>query len=97
MLAPFVSFRSGYSLISHLVRAKVYSLIREKGSSCCGKSRCETYFNIQETDNFQKVLSQKKFTKLIIIFIVIVNLLFTLFLVKYVAYNMLGQQVTDSV
>ena len=52
---------------------------------------------MQETDNFQKVLSQKKFTKLIIIFIVIVNLLFTLFLVKYVAYNMLGQQVTDSV
>ena len=37
-----------------------------------------------------KVFSQKKFTKLIVIFIVIVNELFTLFLVKYVAYNMLG-------
>ena len=44
-----------------------------------------------------KVLSQKKFTKLIIIFTVIVNLLFTLFLVKYVAYSMLGEQLTDSV
>ena len=43
-----------------------------------------------------KVLSQKKFTKLIIIFIVIVNVSFTLFLVKYVAYSMLGQQLTDS-
>ena len=40
--APFVSFRSGYSLRSHLVCAKVYRLIREKGSSFCGKSRCET-------------------------------------------------------
>ena len=44
-----------------------------------------------------KVLSQKKFTKLIIIFIVIVNVLFTLFLVKYVAHNMIGQQLTDFV
>ena len=44
-----------------------------------------------------KVLSQKKFTKLIITFIVIVNVLFALFLVKYVAYNMLSQQLTDFV
>ena len=44
-----------------------------------------------------KVLSQKKFTKLIIIFIVIVNVLFTLFLIKYVAHNMIGQQLTDFV
>ena len=57
--ALFVSFRSGYSLRSHLVRAKVFPLIREKGSSCCGKSRCETCFNIQET--IFKILSQKKF------------------------------------
>ena len=44
-----------------------------------------------------KLLSQKKFTKLIIIFIVIANALFTSFLVKYAAYNMLGQQLTDYV
>ena len=44
-----------------------------------------------------KVSTQKKFTKLIIIFIVIVNVLFNLFLVKYVAYNMLGQRLTDFV
>ena len=43
-----------------------------------------------------KVLSQKKFAKLIIIFIVIVNMFFTLFLVKYAAYNMLGQLLADS-
>ena len=57
--APFVSFISGYSLRSNLVRAKVYPLIREKGSSCCGKSRCETCFNIQETDTFQSFVTKE--------------------------------------
>ena len=53
---------------------------------------------LQHTRDRQfSVLSQKEFTKLIIIFIVIVNVLFTLFFVQYVAYNMLGQQMTDSV
>ena len=54
-LAPFVLFRSDYSLRSHLVRAKVYPIIREKGSSCCGKNRCETCLNMQETDTFQSL------------------------------------------
>ena len=40
--APFVSFRLGYSLKNHLVRSKVYPLVREKGTFWCGKSRCET-------------------------------------------------------
>ena len=84
--APFVSLRSGYSLRSHSVRTKVYLLIREKGTS----------FNIQETDHFQSFVT-KKFTKLIIIFIVIINVLFTLFHVQYVACNILGQQLTDFV
>ena len=57
--APFVPFRSGYSLSSHLVRAKVYPLIREKGSSCCGKRRREPCFNIQETDNFQSFVTKE--------------------------------------
>ena len=57
--APLVSFRSGYSLRSHLVRAKVYLLIRKKGSSCCGKSRCETCFNIRETDTFQSFVTKE--------------------------------------
>ena len=57
--APFVSFRSVYSLRNHLVRAKVYPLIREKRSSCCGKSRCETCFNIQETDAFQSFVKKE--------------------------------------
>ena len=49
-LAPYVSFRSGYSLRDHLVRAKMFPLIREKGTFCCGKSRCETCCNIKQTD-----------------------------------------------
>ena len=36
--APFVSFRFGYSLRDHLVRAKVYPPIREKGTFCCGRA-----------------------------------------------------------
>ena len=48
------------------------------------------YYNI-------KLQSNTFVTKEVIIFIVIVNVLFTLFLVKYVAYNMLGQQFTNSV
>ena len=57
--APFVSFTSGYSLRSHLLRAKVYPLIREKRSSCCGKSRRETCFNIQETHSFQSFVTKE--------------------------------------
>ena len=57
--APFVSFRSGFSLKNHLVRAKVYTLLREKLSSCVGKSRCETYFNIKETNTFQRFGTKK--------------------------------------
>ena len=33
-------FCSCCSLRNHLVRAKVYPLIREKGTFCCGKSKC---------------------------------------------------------
>ena len=57
--APFVSFRSGYSLRSHLVWAKLYPLIREKGSSCWGKSRCESCFSIQEIDNFHSFVTKE--------------------------------------
>ena len=54
-----MSFRSGVSLSNHLVRAKVFPLQREKGSSCCGKCRCETYFNIKETNTFQSFVTIK--------------------------------------
>ena len=49
-----MSFRPGLSLRNHLlVRAKVYPLLREKRSSCCGKTRCKTWFNMKETNTFQ--------------------------------------------
>ena len=57
--APFLSFRSGFSLRNHLAWAKVYPLLREKGSSCCGKSSCEAYFNIKETNTFQSFVTKK--------------------------------------
>ena len=58
-LAPFVLFQSGFSLRNHLVQAKVYPLLREKGSSCCEKSRCETCFKIKETNTFQSFVTKK--------------------------------------
>ena len=57
--APFVSFRSGYSLRNHLVRAKVYPLIREKGTFCCRKSRCETFCDAKQTDTFESFVTKK--------------------------------------
>ena len=56
---PFISFRCGYSLRSYLVRAKVYPLIREKGTFCCGKSRCETCCNIKQTDTYKSFVTKK--------------------------------------
>ena len=57
--ASFISFRSGYSLRSQLVCAKVYPIIIEKRSLRCGNSRCETWFNIQESDTFQDFVTKK--------------------------------------
>ena len=64
---PFVSFRSVYSLRNHLVRAKVYfPLIREKGTFCCGNSRCENCCNIKQTDTFEGFVTKKAY-KIIVI------------------------------
>ena len=57
--APFVSLRSGYSLRNHLVRVKVYTVIREKDTFYCGKRRCETCCNIKQTDTFERFLTKK--------------------------------------
>ena len=34
----------------------MYPLLREKSSSCCGKSRCKTCFNIKGRNTFQSFL-----------------------------------------
>ena len=47
--AHLLLFCSGCSLRNHLVRAKVYPLIREKGTFSCGKSKCKTCCNIKQT------------------------------------------------
>ena len=49
---PFVSFRVGFSLRKHLVRAKVYPHLREYESPGCNKSRCQTCLNVNNIDVF---------------------------------------------
>ena len=51
---PFVSFRTGFSLRKHLVRTKVYSLSRDCGSSSSNKSRCQTCYNVNNTNVFSE-------------------------------------------
>ena len=50
---PFVSFHAAFSFRKHLVRAKVYPLLRECGSSRCNKSRLQTCLNVNKKDVFQ--------------------------------------------
>ena len=58
---PFVSFREGFSLRKHLVRAKVYLLLHECGSSGCNKSRCQTCLNVKNTDAFQSFVTKESY------------------------------------
>ena len=84
---PFVSFREGFSLRKHLVRAKVYLLLHECGSSGCNKSRCQTCLNVKNTDAFQSFVTKKSYK---------INhksdcdskCIFYCSLVKHVGYNM---------
>ena len=57
----FVIFRVGFSLRKHLVRAKVYPLLRECGSSGCNKSRCQNCLNVNHTNVFQSYKINHKF------------------------------------
>ena len=58
---PFVSFRAGFSLRKHLIRAKVYPLLHECGSSGCNKSTCHTCLNVNNTDVFQSFVRKKTY------------------------------------
>ena len=42
-----------------LVRAKMYPLLREKRSSCCGESSSKTCLNIKEINTFQSFVIKK--------------------------------------
>ena len=37
----------------------MYPLIREKSTFYCGKSRCETCYNIKQTDTFESFVTKK--------------------------------------
>ena len=58
---PIVSYRSARKISSYLVTAKLYPLERKVGFEKCGKSSCEVYLNIQETDTFTSTSTGKSF------------------------------------
>ena len=58
---PFVSFQAGFSLRKHLVRAKVYPILRECGLSGCNKCRCQTCLNVNNTDVFQSFVTKESY------------------------------------
>ena len=80
---PFVSFRAGFSLRKHFVRAKVHPLLRECGSSGCNKSRCQTCLNVNNKDVFQSFVTKDTYE-----FDLTLNVLSTCSLVKYVDSSM---------
>ena len=58
---PIVSFRSTRKIISYFIRAQLYPLERKVGYEKCGKSRCEVYLNIEETDTFTSTTTGESF------------------------------------
>ena len=44
-----------------MVRAKVYPLLHECGSSGCNKSRCQTCLNVNNTDVFQSFVTNETY------------------------------------
>ena len=58
---PMVSYRNARKLSSYLVRAKLYSLERKRGSSKCGSSRCQVCNNIEETEIFSSTVTRETY------------------------------------
>ena len=59
--APFVSYRSAYSLRNQLVRAKVPSFERETGCKHCDSKLCLTCNNLSSTDTFKSTNTGEEF------------------------------------
>ena len=85
--APFVTFRSRYSLRKHLVRVKMYPLVRKKVTFCFGKSRSETCCNVKQTDTFESFVTKKVY-KLNHSFNCDSKCLIYLFYVRFVVFSM---------
>ena len=56
-----VSFRSAKKLSFYLVGAKFYSIERKVGSFKCKGKRCETCFNVNETDSFASSATKEEY------------------------------------
>ena len=61
-LPPFVSFRAGFNLRKHLVRAKVYPLLRKCGSSVVTKVDLKLVLMLA-IQTFFRILLQRRVTK----------------------------------
>ena len=83
-LAPFVSFRSVFSLSKHLVRYKAYPLERKRDKKTC--KRCE---NVNETTIFKSSLDNKEYnTLLTTVSTAMIIVLFIYLLVRFVEFSM---------
>ena len=58
---PLVSCWSSRNLISYLVRAKLYHIVRVVGSKVFAKKRCEACINVCETDSFCSTVTGETF------------------------------------
>ena len=56
-----VSFRSGWKVISYLLRAQLYPLERTEGSFKYNKSRCQICLNVNEIDIFTSTVTRKTY------------------------------------
>ena len=54
---PMISFRSARKMSSYLVRVKLYSEERTRGSFKCGSKRCEVCLNVNETSTFDSTVT----------------------------------------
>ena len=58
---PMVSFRSARKISSYLVSAKLYPLIKDVGSTKCGKTKCDVCMNVNETDTFRSNVTKESY------------------------------------
>ena len=91
-------FYQDFGLRNHLLWAKVYPLLEDKESSCCGKSRCETCFNKKKINAFVTIeknvllrFVNKNIYKSNHQNHLIVSALFIFYIVRCVAYSISDQ------
>ena len=91
-LPPFVSFKSARNLRGHLVRSKIYPLVRDAGSTKYQNKKCQVCYNVRETDlKLFTILSINLTTN----FTVMMNVQRTYLTVRFVGNNTSHKQLID--